>query len=147
MTETPKPAPDVRLWACNEEDQLEEEADTAIELYCDQLDPVPPTVRVLCHRRMVPTVADLRGHDFVADALEHLDETYGDPEGSTSGGGTPAMRAAEAAFIAVVLAEYVPWACERWPEGDFTARTWMEGDELHWEPLPGTEGPREGEAP
>jgi hypothetical protein len=45
------------------------------------------------------------------DAMERLDEEYGDPEGESTEP-TDKMRSAAQAFAEAIIAEYVPWTCE-----------------------------------
>jgi hypothetical protein len=68
--------------------------------------------------------------------LEELDDEYDGPDrdGTTP---TKAMLAAEEAFIAAVLAEYKPWACEEvWQEG-VNVLAWVTASKLIGEPLCG----------
>jgi len=53
--------------------------------------------------------------------LEQLDDEYGDPDGEGDAP-TPAMLEAAKVLIAVIEAEYVPWACDRCWKGTVNIR-------------------------
>jgi hypothetical protein len=75
--------------------------------------------------------------------LEELDDEYDGPDrdGTTP---TKAMLAAEEAFIAAVLAEYKPWACEEvWQEG-VNVLAWVTAHQPDWLATPKRRPPRSG---
>ncbi|MFA4971330.1 MAG: hypothetical protein WC683_01870 [bacterium] len=66
----------------------------------------------------------MRPGDTLERTLECIDEEYGDPDGGWTEP-TPAMLAAEAAYHAVVLAEYEPWMCEPVVRRQVDVRAWL----------------------
>ena len=68
-------------------------------------------IRVVEYRRMELPKPEHLTCNSLKWLLDRLDEEYGDPDGDATEP-TEVMRAAERAFHAVVLAEYVPWMCE-----------------------------------
>lgn len=70
-------------------------------------DHLPTTVEVVGYARVAPT---LRDGETLEHTLEYLDEEYGDPDGGWTEP-TEAMRAAERAYHAAILADYECWAC------------------------------------
>ncbi len=89
--------------------------DDAIEAIIDGHHPTPiaeiGTVTVHEFAPMKPRVAAGTIFGPLSTLIERLDEEYSDPEGDGTKA-TETMLAAERAFIAAVLAEYKPWACE-----------------------------------
>ncbi len=105
--------PEVAYWThddCGENlsyEDLDEAIDAALEYwYPDE----PETLTMYGFARIKLTVKDCG--PVLDDLLLYLDEEYGHEEDDATEA-TPAMLAAEKAFLAVVLAEYVPWRCEQ----------------------------------
>jgi hypothetical protein len=94
--------------------------DEAIENYLDDLDdPLPEEVTVygfapIQATRSVDAIAG--GH--LEALLESLDEEYGDPGDRT--------------YVAAVLAEYKPWACEQVSSEAVNVREWVKEHAPHW---------------
>lgn len=104
-----------KFWTCD--DAVEElSCDTigeAVEEWAWHIRParLPEAIEVYGFApKAPPTLEDVRG-DSLDRLLEWLDDEHGDPDDGTTP--TPAMRAAEEAFHAAVLAEYTVWRCER----------------------------------
>ncbi len=74
------------------------------------LDSFPDKIELCGFSRMEP-----KPESFVDHVLEHLvealDENYCDPDGGSTDP-TVKMKAAAKVFVAAVLDEYTPWACE-----------------------------------
>jgi hypothetical protein len=97
-------------WSCDldEEELRHQSIEDAVEAWADLMDgPLPETVEVYGFKRVTVTSLDYaRPLELL---LETLDEDHGGDEPTNP---TPAMLEAEKAFLAVVRAEYVSWACE-----------------------------------
>lgn len=75
--------------------------------------------------------AERIGRRALDNALDQLDEDYTDPEGNGTVA-TEKMKAAAITFGKAIIAEYVPWACERTGEVTEVTREEakaMEGEE------------------
>lgn len=99
------------FWECDEyaEGYVHKTPDEAIEYYLDAVSRYPETVTVYGYAR----VQKLYEPDPVAIlecVLDGLDEEYGGEEAADP---TEAMLAAARTFVDAVMAEYVPWSCER----------------------------------
>lgn len=125
------------------DERLETDPDEVVQRYMDSLaEPDESferfTVRVnwplvvLVFRRMdVGRHADSIARNALDDALERLDEEYGDPDGTPSEP-TEKMKSAAMAFAKDLLAEYVVWACE--PTGETVEYTAEQARKI-WEGL------------
>lgn len=78
--------------------------------------------------RMYPTAESCGAP--LESLLETLDEDRGNPDGPDDA--TDAMKKAEAVFIAAVLAEYVPWACEAVGESTVNVAEWVKKNNPEW---------------
>jgi len=105
--------PSRTCWGFEDDEELQNDPDDVMEYWLDSchptpLDELPETVTILEYG---PRTIDTDDSDAVLERyLEGLDEEYGNPErdGDTP---TPAMKAAAAAFVAAVNAEYEVWQC------------------------------------
>ena len=109
-------APDDRAWFWGPPDseQLDhEDLDEAIEEYLDDAHPDrPDEIEVAGYARMAVGAGEWPdARDLVEHVLQNVDEEHGDPDGDGAAITEP-MLAAAREFLAVVAAEYVPWACE-----------------------------------
>jgi len=103
-----QPVPDV--WGEEGSEYLYDSLGEAVaEMLEQRLPDIPETLTMVGYRRMK---AELRPSDVLESLLEELDEELGDPDGDEATKPTPAMIEAAEAVCKVVLAEYVPWACE-----------------------------------
>jgi len=84
------------------------------EQILDRLVQIEWPIRVYAYRRMRVSETQARhiATRALDDVLERLDEEYGDPDGECPCP-TPAMIAAAELFVAAVVSEYVPHACEQ----------------------------------
>jgi hypothetical protein len=87
----------------------------AVQDYLDMVDPdsMPSSLRCFCYRRAKVDPAELRSLEatICSTIYEHLDQEYGDPDGST--GLDDEVRASVKALMETVRRTYVPWTCER----------------------------------
>lgn len=102
---------DGSLWAPQDGDQPLRELHDAVEEAVEQLEeegpPYPETITMERYTRDVVPPEWLSGL-ILAQALELLDEDHADPDdGRTEP--TDVMKAAEAVFLKVVVAEYLVW--------------------------------------
>ena len=110
-------APDARVvcWDAPEAERIEhEDIDDAIEAILDGDHPDhdhPDVIEVAGYARMVVEAGWPRPGDLVEHVLQNVDEEHGDPNGERDPI-TERMLDAAREFLAVVAAEYVPWACE-----------------------------------
>jgi hypothetical protein len=122
-------------WACDEPEKLIcTTPNDAIESYLEGVEKPPETVHLAGYTRM-PVAFSGSPLDYV---LERLDEDHGDPDGVPDDP-TEKMKAAEAAFIAAVLAEYKGHWCEDVYHEDVNARGWLAEHDPEW--LKEFEGP------
>ena len=85
-------------------------------------------LEVFGYRRMEVTAGP--GHCLDA-LLELLDENYRGPD-SDATGATASMQAAEATFLAAVIAEYTPWACEQFTSEKVDPVAWVKENRSDW---------------
>jgi len=108
QTEQKQPVPD--MWGEEGSEHLYASLGEAIAEMLEQRHPdIPETLTMVGFRRMKP---ELRPSEVLESVLEELDEEWADPDGISPTKPTPAMIEAAEAFCAVILREYVPWACE-----------------------------------
>ncbi len=134
---------DVAYWDCDESAEILEHSDLgeAIGAYLDQLGDrgITPEaflkvledlgeLEVFGYRRMEVTCS---GGHCLEDLLEHLDENYGDPNGDVAEA-TTKMNAAEETFLAAVIAEYKPWACEQFTSEKVDPVAWVRENCPEW---------------
>jgi hypothetical protein len=116
---------EIVYWDCDDgaESLTWTDPDEAVERYLDDIHPeLPEALTVHGYARMAVS-AD--GADPLDRVLEHIDEEHGDPDGDPTTP-TPAMRAAEATFLAAVIAEYESWACETVTHQEIDVRAWLQ---------------------
>lgn len=87
----------------------------AVEQWADDMAPstIPADGVAIGYAPKVVSPRDVG--DILDSVIEALDEEYGDPDGeaeSVSQAGMIALREAEAAFFAAVIAHYVPYQCD-----------------------------------
>ena len=94
-----------------------DEACIGIESFDEIADRLDWPIRVLEYKRMGLPEGSAEGiaEDVLNKVLDDLDCEYGNPDEDYTTS-TEAMREAAFAFARVVVAEYVPWACE--PTGE-----------------------------
>lgn len=126
-----------RWWGVNDPERMSAKTpDEAIADYLDQRDnpdprgwPADETLHLSGYVPMVPTVPV---HLTLLDTLlEALDEEFGDDDGDGTKA-TPAMEAAEQAFITAVLAEYEPFMCEDVYHETVNVREWVKAHRPDW---------------
>ncbi len=116
-------------WAFGEEDHFSAtEPEEAIGHYLEACDPLPETIEIHGYSKVIATT---EGCHPLEHLLECMDEEYGDPDGGAPDE-TDAMRAAEKAFLAVVEAEYMPWACDRVSSETINVKEWVEKHGKDW---------------
>lgn len=104
-------------------DRYSDEED-AIEDILEEMDPpYPKTITVCGYARMWVGQADLDRLSVLENALEGLDDTFGDPD--TYSQPTEAMRRAEQAFLEALRREYVPWGCVEVCRKEIDVATWL----------------------
>jgi hypothetical protein len=119
------------------------DSDEAIEDYLDgKLKPDMTSTDVLAALPKVVTVkafARIRVSDgdrkrLQGEALdriiESLDEEYGSPEDESTV--TDGMKAAAEAFVATVVSEYTPWACEQVDSWEVEVEPWIREHRPDW---------------
>ena len=108
-------APDERVccWGRPEAERIDhDDLDEAIGAILDDAHPDrPDEIEVAGYARMVVEAGWPRPGDLVEHVLQNVDEEHGDPNGERDPI-TERMLDAAREFLAVVAAEYVPWACE-----------------------------------
>ena len=126
---------DAIFWTCRDAEQLNcTEIDEAVEEHLEmvtyQRDPAdwPATVTARGFKRGVVTYD---GETVLERMLEHLDEEYGDPDGDPTKPTDAMLKAAEV-FVAAVLAEYEPWACEECETVTVNVREWVTEHMPEW---------------
>jgi hypothetical protein len=130
------------FWTCDDTvERLDhEDKDDAIEEYLDGLlgphmtvaeviAALPEELEVFGYARMEATLP-YHTHPL-EDLLLALDEEYGDPDGPDREP-TPEMIEAEKAFLAVVLEEYQPWACEQVCTETVNTMEWVKTHRTDW---------------
>src|SRR5690554_6227942 len=103
----------IAYWGRVDDERLRHETmHDAVEDILDGLpEPLPSHITVFGYARVIIDPFSLNVLD---DLIEQLDVEYGDPERCNEvTSTTAAMRRAEHEFVAAVLAEYEPWACQR----------------------------------
>jgi len=124
---------DRSYWGREEEEVLTNtDPDEAIEEILDAYGPgelEDHEVTVIEYR---PRGCVVDAESILENALERLDEEYGNPDGDYTKP-TPAMTAAAEAFAKVLAAEYSVWACE--PTGEkvtVNALAWVKEHRPDW---------------
>lgn len=106
----------------------------AVEDYVDGMGELPAdeeaTVRVTGYNPQ--SAAGFLDGSVLERALESLDEEFGDPNAGEYTQPTEAMRAAEAAFISAVLAEYHVWTCDKVVDVDVPILPWVREHRPDW---------------
>lgn len=92
-----------------------EDPDDALTEYFDNvpdelLSEIPDEITLVGYSPMVIQEHYLSG--VLDRAIEHLDDEFGNPDGS-SFKPSDSLLAAERAFIRAIIEEYEPWACEK----------------------------------
>lgn len=120
------------FWGAPECERLDYDSeDDAIEAILDDGDPCPlfpEPITIAGYARMV---ADATSLASLEHCFEALDEEYGDPDDSYPRA-TEAMLEAEKAFLAVILREYVPWACEEVCRKEIDVVAWIKAHRPDW---------------
>lgn len=118
----------VKFWGEADDERLTHRTeDEAIEEILDALEPFPETITIVGFAPMVP---DWKFVTPLADIMEQLDDDgYGGEDGSDT---TPAMKEAEAAFLAVLKAEYVAWSCEEITRKEVNVAEWIKAHRPDW---------------
>jgi hypothetical protein len=119
------------FWGVNDpEDLSSEDPDEAIGDYLESLkrEDWPETLSL---HGFVRKKLEYRAGRLIDQMLEDLDDEYSG-EGRESTEPNPAMEAAEKAFIADVLAEYKPWACEEVWQEDVNVLAWVTAHQPDW---------------
>lgn len=126
-----------RLYHSDREDAIEDHLDQMLNpkmTAADVLAALPEKVTVYGWARTEvdrAKLAKLLSESALEDLLERLDEDYGDPDGDPTDP-TEKMQQAEAAFIRVVLDEYVPWSCEKVCEEEVDVEAWVRRYRPDW---------------
>jgi hypothetical protein len=94
----------------DEERYSHTELEEAIEAALDACDSLPATLELVAMRSRALSISDLEPELILEQALEYLDEEYGDPEGERTEP-TEAMRQAAKALCEVVIRDYEVWTC------------------------------------
>lgn len=122
------------FWDARESEVLEHrDIHDAVEDYVEGMGELPAddeaTVRVTgCNQR---SAAGFLDGSVLEYALERLDQEFSDPEGEYTEP-TAAMKAAEAAFISAVLAEYHVWTCDEVVDVDVPILPWVREHRPDW---------------
>lgn len=136
-----KPAREPVFWSCTDgENLIHDEPDDAIEDALDSmlhpnmtpaevLAALPKVITVTGYARMVPEIPTYAAP--LECLLEALNEEYGPPDDEPNAP-TQKMQEAEAAFIATVLAEYEPWACEEVCSEEINVEVWVREHNPEW---------------
>jgi hypothetical protein len=120
---------DVVFWSDGVSEELcWQTEDDAVEGILDGITDWPTTLTIHGFARMK---ADTVCLDPLERCLEVLDEEFGNPDGGEDYP-TPAMVEAEAAFVAVVYREYVPWACEEVCQKTVEVMSWVREHRPGW---------------
>jgi hypothetical protein len=109
---------DDKLYGVDDQEQLSDSVAEAVSELLNQdteRKDWPLKVKVFRRMKVLPIPACRLEETIVESTWELLEEGLGDPEGSTRKP-TPRVLEAAAAFVKVMLEEYVPWACE--PTGE-----------------------------
>jgi len=124
--------PEPVLWGPPEAESLtHSDEEDAIEDILEEMDPpYPKTITVCGYARMWVGQADLDRLTVLENALEGLDETFGDPDNYSEP--TAAMRQAEQAFLQALRREYVPWGCTEVCRRDVDVATWLRENRPEW---------------
>ena len=133
----------VAYWDCDDGAEILEHSDLgeAIGAHLDQIGEPDMTpegtlkglealgeLEVFGYRRMEVTCS---GGHCLEELLDHLDENFGDPNGDGAEA-TAKMKAAEETFLAAVIAEYEPWACEQFTSEKIDPVAWVRENCPHW---------------
>jgi hypothetical protein len=110
-----------KYYGIDDPDMLQDDAEDAVINYieCDledvSLDDItwPLVVDVYEPMKIPAGTIDRLAHKTLGMIIDELDEEYADHDTTDSTMPTPPMIAAAKAFAAAVVAEYVPWACEK----------------------------------
>ena len=142
-TPAEEPKQEIVYWDCDDGAEILEhtDQDEAIGAHLDQLgEPgITPAaflkvledmgeLEVFGYHRMEVTFS---GGHCLEDLLEHLDENLGDPNGDGATA-SPSMKAAEETFLAAVIAEYKPWACEQSTSEKVDPVAWVKENNPEW---------------
>lgn len=84
----------------------------------------PDTVTVDGYAPLVVSVNTVGVERLLEEALERLDEELGNPDAEPTEP-TEAMKKAADALAAVIVAEYVPWACEKVSSEVVNMKQWL----------------------
>jgi hypothetical protein len=131
---------EVVFYDCQDSEVLEHsDLDECVESYLDMLWPepgneqpenllerLPKTITVRSFARMEPAFPDV-----LAWLLEVLDEEHAAPDGDATEP-TPAMLAAEDAFLAVMRREYKVWNCEEVGSEEVDVAEWVRANHPEW---------------
>jgi hypothetical protein len=120
----------VVFWSCDDGDEhlSYTDMDEAIEMALDDSGQLDGTIIAYGFSRMRINRRDCG--DVLGDLIERLDEEYGSPEGPDD---IPEiMRAAEDGFLRIVLAHYVPWACEVVEQHEINVASWVREHRPDW---------------
>jgi hypothetical protein len=116
----------IKFWECDPEAETLRHrtiADAIDAMLEDGDGPRPETVRVYGY---VPeSIGSISWARPLESVLEELDDEYGGEDPTDP---TPAMIAAEAAFLAVIAAEYTVWRCEHVETITATIADYLPGD-------------------
>lgn len=123
--------PEVNYWSTREDDDClsDDNLDDAIHDYRNQFkldDELPAEVVVYKFAVAKPKLSGV-----LAQALEWLDEEYGNPEGDATEP-TATMKEAEKVFIAAVLKEYKSWRCDVVDRVTVDLKQWCEENGEKW---------------
>jgi hypothetical protein len=94
--------------------------DEAIEGILEDYEKDPETLTICGY---APRVPNWKWYTPLEHLLESLDEDYADPDGSNTEP-TQAMKDAEAAFLAVIKAEYEVWMCDEVSRSEVNIAEW-----------------------
>ena len=134
----------VAFWDCDDGAEILEHRDQgeAIAAFLDQLG--EPGITPAGFLKVLEALGELEVFGYrliqvtapprpgcLEDLLERLDEEYGDPGGNGTEA-SPAMKAAEAAFVAAVIADFEPWACERFTSTKIDPVAWVRENCPEW---------------
>ena len=125
------------FWTCVDGEEIlrHETRDEAIEAYLDDCFNVPAKFSDLPETVTLhgfsPMKVSVGSCGALESMLESLDEEYANPDGDPTKP-TEKMRTAEAAFIAVVESEYVPWMCEEVASEEVNVMEWVKEHRPDW---------------